>query len=286
MKGQRGQILPLALIALGLGAALSVSLLAFTGSALGISRKAERNVVADYSADAGVEHAIWRLRYEPGFADSLTEGDPTSYSMSINDMDVDMTVTLVPPPAYPPPPPPRPQAWRLCVKVNPIDPPLVPGVTNTHTFAIEVKNMGTSTIHLEEVGFWLPKSSPVHPWNGFTYLAGSSSGFTTANPSSITPVNPYWELIWPFSPPLPDIRAGETLTQSFQARGCPDGLYRFEGWVGAAPNSIGDILSGNPLFVDAIAPHYDIQASAGHSLLQANVSITDIAIRVLSWQVM
>ena len=68
--------------------------LAAASTNLNSSRIVNTLVLHQYSADSGVEHAIWRLAYEPGLADSLTVDDPTAqYSVAVNDTNVLITVT-------------------------------------------------------------------------------------------------------------------------------------------------------------------------------------------------
>jgi len=48
-----------------------------------------------YAADAGVEHAIWRLTYESGFTQTVASGSPIVYSITVNGRTVMITVTQV-----------------------------------------------------------------------------------------------------------------------------------------------------------------------------------------------
>jgi len=47
-------------------------------------------------ADSGIDHACWRLLYESGFVESLTEAHPTEeYSVNLNGKDVSIVVTRI-----------------------------------------------------------------------------------------------------------------------------------------------------------------------------------------------
>ena len=62
MKDEKGQSLPLALIALAVGALIVAPFLGYSGNALSGSRVYEQAITERYAADAGVEYAIWRLQ--------------------------------------------------------------------------------------------------------------------------------------------------------------------------------------------------------------------------------
>jgi hypothetical protein len=70
----RGQFLPLALAAMGIGALLVTPFLVDASVNLLASRHVDAAIKDQYSADSGVEWALWRLKNDPG----LTDG--TAYS--------------------------------------------------------------------------------------------------------------------------------------------------------------------------------------------------------------
>jgi len=48
------------------------------------------------SADSGIDHASWRLLYESGFTESMTEQNPTEeYSVNLNGEDISIVVTRI-----------------------------------------------------------------------------------------------------------------------------------------------------------------------------------------------
>ena len=62
MNSQKGQALPLALIALAIGILVVAPFLSHAGSSLIGSRIYEQSIDEQYSADAGVEYAIWQIQ--------------------------------------------------------------------------------------------------------------------------------------------------------------------------------------------------------------------------------
>lgn len=93
---EKGQALPLALIALGLGALLVGAFLSYTSTNLITSRVLGQAAEGQHAADAGIEDAIWNLMYG-GLATSVltTPGDSTSYSLdeTVNGLTPTVTVT-------------------------------------------------------------------------------------------------------------------------------------------------------------------------------------------------
>lgn len=282
MKDEKGQILPLALAAMTLGILMVIPFLQYATTAVRGSGQYQEMAAAQYSADSGAEHAMWRIAYEDGFVDTLTEENPTvQYTLTVNGMEVPTTVTMML--AEPPPDPggggDGEQSWRVDVdkSVEPVSAPL--GEPTTFTYTIYIENTGTSTVHLEGIGDLLPE--------GFEYVPLSSSGVTTAEPA-VEYVEGRQELTWSFSSPLPSIGAGETATQVFQATATlvEGGIYWNEAWVIASPDSIEQIESGSSSPVGGgCSPYvYDITSSAGGREIRARVEPVDSEVAILSWQ--
>jgi len=281
MRGQKGQVFIMVLAVLAIGSLFLIPALLFMSTASLASQNAAAQTKENYSADGGVEHALWRLRYEPGFATSLTGDPPTaSYSIDLNGAQTDVTVTSVftETPQVPPGGG-GPQSGRITVNKT-VNPPSIPPLQRSVvTYTIIVQNIGTSTVHLEKIGDNLPQS--------FHYLDGTSSGFTTVNPT-ITIVDGNEVLEWAFSTPLPSVPKNQTGTQTFQAEATPEwGLYYNEGWVVASPDSLDYITSGTTAPVVAgEGSAYNIFSTANGATFQARVSINaDGSISVISWQV-
>ena len=280
---EKGQALPLVLAAVAMGTLLVVPFLTQASTTLLTSRDYGQVISRQYSADAGVEHAIWRLKHEPGFAGSLTPANPTViYPITINNTSVNINVSRVQVvfPPNPPPPPEGSQAWRTEVSKD-VDPNEWPANDpKTFTYAIYIKNVGSSTVHVTEIRDLLPA--------GFAYVAGSSGGGTTADPA-IEFQGGQQKLRWTFSPPKPSINAGQIGTQTFKATATlRAGLYWNEAWVETEEEGIGTVGTGStaPVRAGGMALYgYDILSNAGGTLIRARVTITDVGISILSWQV-
>ena len=96
-KRQAGFAMIGMLILLFLGAVLITPTLQLTNSALKSRNIYSEDIKNDYSADAAIEYAIWRLEKEPGFADSLTAGEESaSFCPPIEINGVQSCTTIVP----------------------------------------------------------------------------------------------------------------------------------------------------------------------------------------------
>ena len=94
LKSEKGQALPLVLIAIAIGALVIPSFLNNTGTSLIGSRAYAQEIYAQYAADSGAEHAIWNLKYSV-LSDSLADvGDNVSYALgeSVNGLAVNISV--------------------------------------------------------------------------------------------------------------------------------------------------------------------------------------------------
>ncbi|MFA5309618.1 MAG: hypothetical protein WC370_09080 [Dehalococcoidales bacterium] len=95
MKGEKGQALPLAMMALTIGSLLITPFLGHAGTSLISSRDYAGIINARNAADAGVEHAIWRLTHGT-LADQFTNpGDTVTYQLGevLNGFTPSITVT-------------------------------------------------------------------------------------------------------------------------------------------------------------------------------------------------
>ena len=282
MNRERGQVFPLVLFVLAIGVLVTVPFLSQASSSLIGSRVYGQVVTEQYSCDAGVEHAIWRLKYESGFADSLTAENPmANYSINVNGMTENITVTRTGGESPPESPPPGgPQAWRIEVakSVEPDSAPL--GQPTTFTYTIYIENVGTSTVHMEEISDLLPE--------GFTYKAGSSQGVSTADPT-IEIEDGQQKLFWTLPLPHPSVGGGETVTQVFQATATleEEDIYWNTAWVTLTPDSIGTVGTGSSAPVGGgSSPYgYDITSSGGETSATASVSITDTGVSIQQWRV-
>jgi hypothetical protein len=95
MKSERGQALPLVLIAIMVGALVIPPFLGHAGTSLIGSRHYAESIDAQYAVDAGAEHAIWNLVYN-GLTDNISSPDDyVTYELDepINGLTTTVTVT-------------------------------------------------------------------------------------------------------------------------------------------------------------------------------------------------
>jgi hypothetical protein len=94
MKKENGQSLLLVLILLGVGAALIVPFLLVTDTVIKSRQLYGESIKEDYAADAAVEYGMWRLKHEPGFADSLPVGSESEpFYITLNGYTANTTIT-------------------------------------------------------------------------------------------------------------------------------------------------------------------------------------------------
>ena len=94
LRNEKGQALPLVLIALTVGAMVATPFVSHAGAGILGSRLFGQAINEQYSCDSGVEHAYWRFM-DDNLADSITsQGDSLSYNLSelINSLTPAITV--------------------------------------------------------------------------------------------------------------------------------------------------------------------------------------------------
>ncbi|MGC9399079.1 MAG: hypothetical protein ACP5HM_08075 [Anaerolineae bacterium] len=90
---ENGKTLVIALIVMGVATLLIGGFLYYVSTSQRLTTAVEEELRDHYAADAGVEHAIWRLENEPGFTQSVTASGSVVYSITINNETVTITVT-------------------------------------------------------------------------------------------------------------------------------------------------------------------------------------------------
>ena len=90
-----GQAIVMALLALTVAVLLVVGFIYFASTSQRATNAAREQTANRYSADAGVEDAIWRLTNEVGFTQTVTTSSPVVYNITINGQTVVITVTRV-----------------------------------------------------------------------------------------------------------------------------------------------------------------------------------------------
>jgi hypothetical protein len=95
IKSEKGQALPLVMLAVMVGAMVIPPFLGHVGASLTGSRTYGQEIASEYAADAGAEHAIWSLTYGGLDEDIPNAGDTVSYTLpeSVNGLTPSVTVT-------------------------------------------------------------------------------------------------------------------------------------------------------------------------------------------------
>lgn len=208
----------LALIAVLAFMALAIPLI--TGglalaSTLSIDSRVKTRIARDlYSLLGATQHSIYRIVYEDGYADGLTAGVEDSYDIALNGETVTVTVLkLSDPPGNSPPA--SADSSRKLQALKTVDPvSAAPYSLTTFTYTITVENRDDQSENLNKVRDGLPP--------GFSYVSGSTSGVTLADPSiSIKESEPggptYEELTWNLAPLSITLQPEESAVLVFQA---------------------------------------------------------------------
>lgn len=94
IRKEKGQALIITLCLLAIGGLTISPLLTYMSTGLNASRIHKEKMAEFYLADSAIELASWRLLHESGFAESMTQEDPSvGYSIDIDGIDVPTTVT-------------------------------------------------------------------------------------------------------------------------------------------------------------------------------------------------
>jgi uncharacterized repeat protein (TIGR01451 family) len=249
VRKEQGQAMLMALLVLTLGSVLITPVLSYASTGGKAAVINQRYTAELYAADAGVEYAMWHI----------LNGLPVSSPINVGNLSVTITVSQLSELPYGPViTDAGPQTWRLQVSSSMVD--IGGGIS---TFTITVTNQGPSTIHLVEIGAGLPE--------GFTYMAGSTSGdITTDNPSFINSDRLYWTLN------STKLDSGTSVHHVFriQGSGTTQGSYS---WVKANAESIGTVSSCYGYKVVSVAN--------GGTTIQAHVVKNGGSIYPVSWEV-
>jgi hypothetical protein len=98
-SSESGKTLVLALVILGMATLLIGTFMFYVSTSQRVTRAAIEQITSHYSADAGIEHAMWRLANEPGFADAValatSAGGAEVYTFELNEQTVVVSVTTI-----------------------------------------------------------------------------------------------------------------------------------------------------------------------------------------------
>jgi len=280
LRKESGSGLLLVTILVALLGLLIVPSLRFMYAGARASRVYEISMADRYSADSGVEHVLGRLKYESGFADSINQSMPVlEYDIEANGRQVHVVTEYVDHDSGEPPEGGGPQSWGIEISKEANPSGGLPGQQLTITYTITVRNVGTSTIYLNEVGDRLPAG-----FQSVEYVAGSSSGIKPSDPQ-ISWVDGRLQLVWPLGrTPGYRINAGTVHQQQFQVLATLGWDTHLNlAWVLASPSSIGYVSTGDTAPVEG-ARLYDVTATAGNATVKARVGLaSDSSVAIISW---
>ena len=99
MNNEKGQTLPLVLLAMAIGSLLVTPFLGHAGSNLIGSRTYRQAIMEQYSGDAGIDHGIWNLIYGGLDGQVPSPGDSVSYPLNetVNNIAPTISVTCTAP---------------------------------------------------------------------------------------------------------------------------------------------------------------------------------------------
>ena len=298
---QRGAAFILALMLVAAVGLLVTPLLYLTSSGVLATNRAGQRFMQSYAADAGVEDALWRIRYEG----VLELGETNAYSRIYNDYLTDITIA----PAIDPTPMVAPELTPIepggNMKVYEIvDPNFVEpcseepcAATQFIYYTIFLENYGTSNVHLDYVGTCLPlgfQFEQVEDVTGISFKKDASleDDYELVWDDTDPPSCPKrWKVEWFFSPPYPNVGSGERGEIKFSAISTitAKGIYYSEVWLNPKPAVFGTINTPEAGPVLARFPEWDITSIAGGSRVESRTTILkDIEgdpIVIKSWQV-
>ncbi len=94
IQNESGKTLVIALLIVALATLLIGSFLYYVNTSQRVTSAARTALEAHYAADAGIEHALWRLVYEPNFTTTVAASSPYGYPIIIDGQTVNITITL------------------------------------------------------------------------------------------------------------------------------------------------------------------------------------------------
>lgn len=189
-RGEEGMALPLVLILLAVGGLTLAPYLSYISTGLNAGRVVEKNVNGFYAADAGVEHALWKLKNDPPasypYSYELTDLNGMSVAVLVEELTAIYGVVLGSPGAH--------------SDYMTVDGDMVYDTgLGAYVYTVTVSNKSTSTIHVDEI--------LVKPPEGFAYVPGSTSGhFSDDDPGVRGEASTGITLLWDFQTPRPSIR--------------------------------------------------------------------------------
>ncbi len=304
--GQRGDAMVFALIILSASALIMPQFLGRVGSGQAQVSKSGDLVGDRYSADAAVEKAIWRLRYESGFASSTSPSAQFQQTLNNRTATVNVAAQGTPTPQPTPTATPPETGGHIAIGSSVTPNWVPPGTPTTFTYTLYIQNYGTSKVHLDGLRDILPL--------GFTYVAGSvaqtgilkqgqgNPPYVFGAPSTVTitvglalvcpPITAdathagRTQLRWTFGNPAPFVESGTTAIVTLQATATPTiGNYTDIGCVDASPVDIATVSTGEAAPVTVGWPEYDVMSVVDGVTIYARIQQTSTTTIIRSWEV-
>lgn len=217
--GQQGAVLVLVLAFMALAVPLVSAALGLASTLMRDSSLKARIARSQYATIGGGEHALYRLRYEQGYGESIPEDSPDTYALTLNGRQVSVSVRRASNPLGPPPPPGVERRARLQASTMVSPPSAPPNTPTSFTYTVTIWNRGSQPATLEKVYDALPP--------GFTYVGGSTQGITTGDPSVDDGI-----LVWDVSSLRIVLQPEEAVNLTFTAQASVgQGNYCNEAWV-------------------------------------------------------
>ncbi len=223
-NGEAGLALPIVLAMLALGSLLMVPSLNFAATSLKTGEVVEGNVKGLFAAEAGVEDALWRIKYDP------PASFPYSYQVTgINGLTVDITIDEITTISgedvgssgdH--------DDWLQITKLVSYD-------AGIYSYTMSLTNNGNGNIKIEKILIDFPPE--------LDYVAGSTGGdITTSDPEIIGNPTTGITLVWDIPTPYPAISPEETKDHTLQLSGPPDiAGVEGHGFVQATRDDIGTV---------------------------------------------
>ncbi len=177
LRKETGQVLPMALIILLLGAAVIIPTLSFTTTNLKATQSVDQHTREFYAADAGIDNALWYLQSDDrtkiinptlqwpsgGITYHLWDFQPAE---TVNNRDVRVNIETAwllggLPGTTIPMQQPSPNASYTLIGAIDID----HNTAQQRRYITDISTKGTGTELLEHIGVWMPQ--------GYSYVAGS-----------------------------------------------------------------------------------------------------------------
>ncbi len=239
IREEAGLVLPAVLAMMALGSLMIVPMLKFVSTSLNTGETVQKKVEGLYAADAGIEDALWKLKYDKP-ASFPYFPYPYDLPVDVNGMTVSIVVGI-PDTLFDQPVEPGGHVdWMEVTKSVSYDGG--PGIYY-YTMSLTNKTIPASAIKIELIVIDLPPD--------IEYEAGSTGGdLTTDDPdvngNPITGIT----LVWEFSPPYPNLEPGpdpengqyNTEVLTFQLSGPPDveGVEG-HGFIRARRDDVGEV---------------------------------------------